>query len=154
MVWFWVYFSPTAIHDFIALYFRRMHFLIRHWEIIPFLCICTKKRKQLSISISSVTLVAKIILLVLPVDICLPVIYSQPMVTLQELLSVFHIFDCNKAVSWQLSSKRKPLKNCLQDFPQLLLVRNGAQEELILHLSPTKHQGFTINEGICTWMAV
>lgn len=80
---------------------------LRHWEIVPFLCIHTKKKEAIiPFYFFSVTLVAKLILLVLPVDICFLVIYSQLKITLQELLSVFHMFDCNKAISWQESSMR------------------------------------------------
>ena len=84
---------------------------LRHWEIVPFLCIRTKKKEAIIPSyFFSVTLVAKLILLVPPVDICFPVIYSQLKITLQELLSVFHMFDCNKAIIWQEHSTR----NCAE----------------------------------------
>ena len=80
---------------------------LRHWEIVPFLCIRTKKKEAvIPFYFFPVTLVAKLILLVLPVDICFPVIYSQLKITLQELLSVFHMFDCNKTITWQESSMR------------------------------------------------
>ena len=90
---------------------------LRHWEIIPFLCICTKKKEAIiHFYFFSVILFAKLILFVLPVDICLPVIYSHLMITLQELLSVSHMFDCNKAVSWQEISKRNHSKTGFRIF--------------------------------------
>ena len=86
---------------------ERTFLFLRHWEIVPFLCIRTKKKEAIiPFYFFSVTLVAKLILLVLPVDICFLVIYSQLKITLEELLSVFHMFDCNKAISWQESSLR------------------------------------------------
>lgn len=59
---------------------------LRHWESIQFLYICTKKKEAvIHFYFFSVTLVAKLIFLVLSVDICLSVIYSQLMIILLEL---------------------------------------------------------------------
>lgn len=80
-----------------------MHFLISKTLRNYFICI-KKKEAIIYFYFFSVTLVAKLILLVLPVDICLLVIYSQLMITLQELWSGFHIFNFNKAASWQENS--------------------------------------------------
>lgn len=88
-----------------------------HWEIIPFLCICTKKKEAIiHVYFFSVMFAAKLILLGYPVDVCLLVIYSHLMITLQELLSVFHMFDYNKAVRWQASSMRNPSKTGFRIF--------------------------------------
>lgn len=89
------------IHDFNVLFYRRMHYLISKTLRNYFICI--KKEAIIYFYFFSVTLVAKLILLVLPVDICLLVIYSQ-LIALQELWSVFHIFNFNKAAGWQESS--------------------------------------------------
>lgn len=90
---------------------------LRHWEIVPFLCIRTKKKEAIiPFYFFSVTLVAKLTLLVPPVDICFPVIYSQLKITLQELLSVFHMFDCNKAIIWQEHSTRNRAETGFRTF--------------------------------------
>lgn len=112
MVWFWAYFLPKwyiiklpcILEECIVLF-------LRHWKIISFLCICTKKKEPIiHFYFFSVTLVAKLIFLVPPVDICLPVIYSELKIILQEFLSVLHIYtvirrSAGKKVQWGSPSK-------------------------------------------------
>lgn len=153
MVWFWAYFLPKwyiillpcILEECIVLF-------LRHWKIISFLCICTKKKEAIiHFYFFSVTLATKLIFLVLPGDVCLPVIYSELMITLQEFLSVLHIYtvirqSAGKKVQWGSPSKT--------GFRISHVYRNRTQEVSFLRLSPTTHQGFTINGGILVWMAV
>lgn len=140
-------FSPKVIHNFIALYFGRMY------------CFISKALKNYFISLylyqeegSNYPFLFLLCHISYQANLpCLSVIYSELMITLQEFLSVLHIYtvirqSAGKKVQWGSPSKT--------GFRISHIYRNRTQEVFFLRLSPTTHQGFTINGGILVWMAV